>query len=99
MMYATQRHFKSQKSQGETDARLDVDLRTAVKQSCDRIRYQPQWLGAVYKVLVERRSNIQFGCDVQFGYDCKIIQSSAAVDLIADTWKALWPLVEFALHA
>jgi hypothetical protein len=98
MMYATQRHFKSQRSPGETDARLDADLRTAVMHSGDRIRYQPQWLAAIYKLLVERRSNIQFGCDVQFSYDCKIIRSSAALDLFADTWKALWPLAEFTLQ-
>lgn len=99
MMYATQRHFRSQKSVEETDARLEADLRTAVRQGKHKTKYQPEWIEAIYNVLVNRRSNIQFGMDVNFRYMCPIVRSPQAADLFADTWKALSPLVDFAMHS
>jgi hypothetical protein len=97
MIYATQRHFRSQKSPGEVDARLEADLRTAIRSKQSGIRYQPQWIEAIYSTLVNKRSNIQFGVDVQFRYSCPIIQSRNCADLFADSWKALLPLVTLAL--
>jgi hypothetical protein len=99
MMYAKQRHFLSRQSEsGVVDARLEADLRTAIQRSNSGIRYQPQWIEAIYNTLVHKRSNIQFGVEVQFSYTCPIVQSPQCVDLFADSWKALSPLIALAVH-
>lgn len=58
-IYVTQRHFRSQRSASEMDANIEVDLRTAVEERRGGVKYQPQWLNAVYDLLVNRRSNMQ----------------------------------------
>lgn len=98
MIYVTQRHYLSQKSPAIVDARLESDLRTACSGSQTSIRLQPEWATAIYQLLVNKRSNIQFGVDVQFKHTCPVIQSPEAEDLFADTWKALFPLVDFVLE-
>ena len=98
MIYATQRHYRTQRSPAEVDAHLDADLRTAVPGVQAGVKYQPQWLEAIYGLLVNKRSNIQLGIDVQYSYDCKVLRSAEAVDLFADTWKALSPLISFVLE-
>ena len=97
MMYAIQRHFKGQRSLGTVDARLDADLRTIVPGVGGGVKPQPQWIDAIYRVLCEKRSNIQFGVEVHFPYDCPKVRSVAAVELFAQTWLALRPLLDFAL--
>ena len=97
MIYVTQRHYRSQKSPAIVDARLETDIRTACSGPNGSIRFQPEWATAIYQLLVNKRSNIQFGMDVQFKYTCPVVQSRNAEDLFADTWKALFPLVDFVL--
>jgi hypothetical protein len=97
LIYATQRHFKSQKSTAEVDARLDADLRTAFLSRTSGVRVQPQWLEAIYNILIKKRSNIQFGIEVQFRYSCTRIRSREAAELFADSWIALLPLIDFVL--
>lgn len=98
MIYATQRHHLGQKSPAVVDARLETDLRTACRTSSSKVRYQPEWVAAIYELLVHKRSNIQFGVEVQFKYTCPVVQSREAEDLFAETWKALLPLVDFVLE-
>lgn len=98
MIYVTQRHFRTQKSPAEVDARLEADMRTAFPGKELNIRYQPQWIDAIYDVLVKKRSNIQFGVDVQFQYTCRRIRSPEAAELVADSWVALSPLIDFVLR-
>lgn len=98
IIYATQRHFLSQRSPSETDARLDADLRTAIQRQQGRIRYQPQWIEAIYELLVNKKSNIQFGMEVRIGYACPLIRSPKAADVFADSWKAFSPLIDFVLQ-
>jgi hypothetical protein len=98
MIYATQRHYASQRSMGVVDGRLDCDLRTACSNTKSGVRYQPEWTAAIYELLTHKQSNIQFGVDVQFNYKCPVVQSREAVDLFAGTWKALFPLVDFVLE-
>jgi hypothetical protein len=97
MIYATQRHFPSRTSPGVTDGRLDADLRTAFPQPRSGIRHQPQWIEAIYNILISKRSNIQFGVEVHFRYDCPVVQSPECAELFVDTWRALSPLLDFAL--
>lgn len=97
MLYALQRHYRSQRSEGEIDARLDADLRTVVPGSRRSAKFQPEWTHAIYEVITRKRSNIQLGLEVHFTFDCPIIRSARAPDLFADAWKAMLPMVEFAL--
>ncbi len=98
LLYATQRHYKSQRSSAEMDARIDADLRTAVSGVQAGVKHQPQWIEAIYEVLVHKRSNVQWGIEIRFDYDYPPVRSAGAVDLFADSWKALSPLISFLLE-
>ena len=97
MVYATQRHYRSQRSEAEVDARLDADLRTVVSGTRSAVKYQPEWAYAIYDVITQKRSNIQFGLEVQFSYDCSVVRSAVAADLFAEAWVALSPVLPFVL--
>ena len=98
-LYVTQRHFRSQRSAGIKDGRVDVDLRTLAGCSKEGIKCQPEWIDAIYNLLVCKRSNIQFGADVHFKYNCPIVRSRGVIDLCADTWVSQKPLLDFVLGA
>lgn len=97
IVYATQRHFRSQRSAGEVDARLDADLRTIVRGKRREAKYQPQWVRAIYEVMTQKRSNIQLGLEVRFSYQCPVVRSPKAIDLFAESWKAMSPIIAFVL--
>lgn len=97
-IYATQRHYKSQRSGPEVDGRIDADLRTAIRLKGSPVKYQPEWVESIYNLVVNKRSNIQLGFDITFQYHCPIVQSEKAVDLFANTWKAMRPILDFALQ-
>jgi hypothetical protein len=98
IIYITQRHFKSQRSLADTDGWLEADLRTSYRAPGSGIRYQPQWLEAIYQLLIHKRSNIQFGVENRFCYSCPRIRSREAADLFADSWKAFAPLIDLVLE-
>ena len=93
-LYVHQRHFVSQ-VRGITDGRIEVDMRTLAGCPKARVNRQPEWIDAIYNLLIHKRSNIQFGVEVRFQYDCPIVRSREVVDLFADTWTALKPLLGF----
>jgi hypothetical protein len=97
ILYATQRHYKSQRSKAIVDGRLEADLRTCTRSASSKVKYQPEWVEAIYTVLVNKRSNIQCGIEVQLDYSCPIVRSPEAVELFADSWKAMQPLLDFVL--
>ena len=97
VMYITQRHYRTQSSPAVVDARLETDLRTSFPRKQSPVRYQPEWIEAIYNVFVNKRSNIQFGMEVQFSYSCPIVQSPKCANLFAESWKALSPLIEIAV--
>ena len=98
MVYVVQRHYRSQRSVAAIDGRLAVDLRTTRRRKGDMVKYQPQWIEAVYELLVNKRSNIQLGLDVRFSYDCPVVRSRRVADLFAQTWVAAGPLLDFVLQ-
>jgi hypothetical protein len=98
MIYVLQRHYRSQKSPAEVDAQLEADLRTAVPDIKDDVKYQPQWLGTIFEVLVHKRSNLHLGVEVRLSYNCPLVRSAKAADLFAESWKALSPLISFVLQ-
>ena len=73
-----------------------LDLRALVLQS-GKVKYQPEWLDAIYEVLCHKRSNIHLKVEVRFPYGCEAIGSHKAVDLYAKAWIAMTPLLDFVL--
>ncbi|MEM8834256.1 MAG: hypothetical protein AAGD00_00415 [Planctomycetota bacterium] len=96
-VYALQRHYRSQRSAGIIDARLEADLRTALPGSRRDAKYQPQWIDAVYELIAKKRSNLQLGFTVRFEYDCEVVRSKRAIGLFADAWIGMAPAIDFAL--
>lgn len=96
-MYLTQRHYRSQRSTPIADAHMSVDLRTSNRKS-PKQKYQPQWAEAIYEILVNKRSNMQFGIEVQFDYRSEAIRSPEAVNLFAKSWIAMKPFLDFILR-
>ena len=92
-----QRHYPGRHSTGIVDGSLDVDLRTVVPDKQDGVAYQPQWMDAIHSVLTNKKSNMQMSVGVHFEYSCPRIRSPKAVDLFAETWIALDPLLTFVL--
>ena len=94
-MYVLQQHFLSQRSTGVIDGRIGADLRTIVDVDGGIVKFQSEWAESIYRLLTNKRSNMQFGIEMQFKYDCPIMQSKKAVDLFADTFVAISPLLDF----
>ena len=94
-----QRHYKSQRSSAVIDGEMTVDLRACFggedSHTGRSIKPQEQWLKAVYELLNNKRSNIQFQIGVVFPYDlCPELQSRDADKLFVNTFRALNPLVK-----
>lgn len=92
--YALQRHYKSQRSTPEDDARIDFDLRTILAKGAGRVKPQPQWGAAVFEAFTRKRSNLQLGAGVRFPYEARGIGSPEALRLIAGSWIGCRPLLK-----
>lgn len=97
VMYVLQRHYKSQRSQAQVDATVSADLRTLRPKGGGGVKHQPQWAEAIYELLTNKRSNLQFGIELRLDYACPIVRSPECEDLFAGTWIACAPLIEFVL--
>jgi hypothetical protein len=95
-VYAIQRHYKSQRSTATTDATIEADLRTLVRGGSGGIKHQPEWAEAIYRLIVQKRSNIQFGVEMRFDYQCPLVRSPECADLFAQAWIACKPLLDLA---
>lgn len=95
---AVQRHYKSQRSQPEVDATLHADLLTLLPGSTRGVKHQPQWIESIYNILTSKRSNIQLSLEFRFSYGCPLIRSRKSLDLFAAAWKAMFPIVDFAIE-
>jgi hypothetical protein len=91
-----QRHFLSRSGTAIVDGVMNFDLRTAygVGERNQMVKQQTQWLSAVFSLLANKKSNMDFGVGISFPYEsCKKIQSPAILDSIAATWVACQPLL------
>ncbi len=61
------------------------------------IKYQSQWVETVFELISQKKSNMQMSIQVQFSYECPLIRSPKAVDLFANSCKALLPMVDAVL--
>lgn len=96
MLYLVQRHYLSQRSSPVVDGRMDVDLRTALNSSSTGLKHQPMWCESIYNILIHKKTNIQWGIDVHYYHNDKVMQSRKALRTISETWIAMKPLVDFA---
>ena len=92
VLQLVQRHYKSQSSPAIVDARMEFDIRSLVPGKRSRQKHQPQWIDAMYDVLTNKRSNMQFGLEVFFNYDCPVLRSRNAINLFAEAMQAIYPL-------
>jgi len=98
LVRAAQRHYLTQSVVGGVDARVEADLRTIVPGSRSVAKFQPQWAVAIYEALTHKRSNIQLELSVELSYRCPIVRSPKAVDLFAESWIAMSPLIDFVIE-
>ena len=84
-----QRHWPKRSVPPQTDARLDIDLRTYGNKDGDKIKFQSEWVEAVFTILKSKKSNIEMQVGAVFPYrTCKAIQEPKALDFVAVTWIA-----------
>jgi len=100
MIVVVQRRYITQRSPAILDGVLRFDPRTAVsggRRVRGRVKHQPQWLRAVYDLLKNRHSNLQFqiGADFPYGH-CKIVATPQVKDAAVNVWLACKPLVQAA---
>jgi len=80
-----------------TLGRMEADLRTAMPGDKQGVKYQPEWVNAMYALLCNKHSNIHFQVEVCFNYSCPHVRSRRVVDLFVEAWKAMWPIAEIVL--
>jgi hypothetical protein len=97
-VFATQRHYPHRRATPINDANLAVDLRTIVPGGVGEVKYQPEWMESIYSVLSSKRSNIQFDVRVQLFSVCPVVRSVEVLPLIAKSWIAMKPLLDFVLE-
>ena len=95
MVYIHQRRYKSQRSYPETDGRVDVDLRTVLTKAKGLLKHQPGWLECIFELLVNKKTNMQWGVELHCPHLEKVMQSAKAMDIMVDTWIAMTPLMDF----
>jgi len=95
-IYLIQRHYKSQRSVASIDGKMEADLRTLVKGAAGGVKFQPQWIEAIYELAINKRSNMQLGIASHLPTGTKLVQSKEIVNLIADIWIAQSPILELA---
>lgn len=95
IIYIHQRHYKSQRSYPETDGRVEVDLRTILSAAKGHLKHQPGWLNCIYELLVNKKTNMQWGVQLHCPHSEKVMQSAKAIDIMVDTWGAMTPVMDF----
>ena len=90
-----QRRYPFQRSEPYVDALIEADLRTAFDGD-GKPKYQPEWIEAVYRAFLNRKSSSNFQFQVGFYYEyrtCNEIYRADALNLITQSWLACEPLV------
>ncbi len=91
--YALQRHYRSQSAPATTDAVLRFNLETSLASSGNRVKQQTQWASTLLEVLKNKQSNIQIGYEVHIPWEVKGLDTRESLNLIAEAWCALEPLL------
>jgi hypothetical protein len=94
LIYLDQKYYKSQKSQARTDGIIKVDLRTLVDKADNGLKHQPMWTEAIFNLLTNKKTNMQFGVEVEIPFSAHCMQSDKAIDVMVDAWIALKPIID-----
>jgi len=99
LLIVSQQHFPSRRAKAHIDGRLEIDLRTAFPENSN-IKYQPEWLAAVYPLLYNKNSNMEWQIGVIYPLEhCQTqLQDPNIIDLIAESWIATQPLLDIILE-
>ena len=97
MIYIHQRHYKSQRSYPDTDGQIEADLRTILSTAKGPLKHQPGWLECIFELLVNKKTNMQWGVQLHCSHSEKVMQSAKAIDIMVDTWIAMMPLRNFVI--
>ena len=89
-----QRHWPKRSVPPQTDAHLDIDLRTYGNKDGDKTKFQPEWIKTVFAISENKNSNIEMQIGAEFPYrTCKAIQEPEALDFVAAAWIACRPYI------
>ena len=92
--YALQRHYPSQRSPAIIDARMVFNLETSRPSGPGRVKRQPEWVELFAELFRRKRANIQFGYVVHLPWGTKGLNSRTSLRLIAESWRAMKPLLD-----
>lgn len=90
-----QRRYKTQRSIPNIDALLSYDLRTAFNDKNSKVKTQPGWLDATYKVFNPKKGNTQLVVGMVFKYkNCPVLNSKKIINAVVESWIACKPFVD-----
>jgi hypothetical protein len=89
-----QRHYPTQSSTPVTDARLALRLETSISRRIGPVKLQPEWLDLFALLLQRKHSNIQFGYWWKLPWPTRRLETRKSLEVIADGWCALAPLLD-----
>jgi hypothetical protein len=91
-----QRRFASQRAKATIDGRMHFDLRTAFSvEKGQKIIVQDQWLRALYSLIEEKHSNLEWAVGMAFPYEkCAKTRSPKIIDALAGSWLACKPILD-----
>lgn len=93
------RRFSSQRSKATVDGRLIFDLRTAFPGGkSQKVKVQDHWLRALYSLIVDKHSNLEWAVGMGFPNDkCARTRSPKIIDALAGSWLACKPVLDVLL--
>jgi hypothetical protein len=95
----SQQRFASVSAKPTVDGAMNFDLRTAFPDiKGQKVKVQPQWLQAMYSMIINKHSNMEWAVGMSFPYEsCKKTRQPAILDAIAASWIACQPLLDVML--
>lgn len=91
----SQRHYPTQRSVPIVDGKLEIDMRTGFEDlaAFHDLKYQPQWLPAIYEILSNKQSNMYVGIGASFSYHYSpVVNSSSLLGYIVEAWLSTKPI-------
>jgi hypothetical protein len=91
-----QRRYPTQRSRAILDGSLAFDLRTAFPGGdSQKVKVQPQWMEAMYSLIVDKRSNMEWAVGMAFPYrKCAVTKDKKLIDEMVASMLACEPLLD-----
>jgi hypothetical protein len=90
---AHQRHYRTQRSPADTDAKLEFKLETSQTRRVGQVKPQHEWVEAFAKAARQKRSNVQFQYRVNYPYQMRGLDTRKSLEMMVDGWVALKPVL------